>query len=438
MCLSETDSHKQKKMTSESPRYIPTTTAASSYKSSDRSTTHLDGPTNTRGIIRASTHDLLHGAQRLENPQDLYRQHRNEHLEERPQHSTTTGLPARAYSGACGVVRRSGSACTSTSTTAKARHLLEQNMNAAKRAGTDRGGLTATTSARDGGGGDDDGGDNYTHVPAPAAGIGATTAGGAPSFTTDLPIRGNHGDHRDHGDHLAHRHRERHSLRAPIREPKERVTTYVQDNIIMRISSNGSQSSSPNPSYSGSGAHAPHHSNLDNDLNGIGIGHPSSSASSSNEQRGAADHRGADHRRKWYRERMARIIQDIEPGLPPSSSSSSSSSFGSGHGRGYSGAGGAGGYVYSGMGTMGIGSAGGGAGGLYVYSGMVGMGGGGGMGAGAGGYDGGSGSGSGSGGYAPGAGAGAGYGTATNGTNGRDSGYGSFSRSGGGSYGHSH
>ncbi|KAK3341026.1 hypothetical protein B0H65DRAFT_591082 [Neurospora tetraspora] len=214
--------------------------------------------------------------------------------------------------------------------------------------------------------------------------------------------------HIESSENTAARHtHEKDSLRA-LREPKERVTTYVQDNIIMRISSNShnSQSSSSNP-YLGSGTHA-HHSNLDFDPNG-GIGHLSSSASSSNEQRG-----GADHRRKWYRERMARIIQDIEPGLPPSG--------GRGRGRGYN----------SGAGSSG---SAGGAGGGYVYSGMMGMGSGG-AGAGAGGYGG---TGSGSGGYA-GAGAGADYGTTngTNGTNVRDSGYGSFSGSGGGSYGRGH
>ncbi|KAK1780893.1 hypothetical protein QBC45DRAFT_406964 [Copromyces sp. CBS 386.78] len=433
MCLSERDSHKQKKMTSESPRYIPTTTSSSSssYRP-DRSTTantgaraggttHFNGP-NTRGIIRTSTHDLLHDARRLDNPQDLYRQHRHEHLSGEQQGRPVRDA-SRSYGKSKAIIRpepsdlamfkRASAYPGVTGTTSSARGDNDYHMGA---------------SFDDD---DDDEGDDYTHVPVSArgpaygagVGVGASASGGAPSFfAADLPIR-NHAGGRSDRDrdgaghhsyshsgtattttatatnrpttttsfssflHPAHLHRERHSLRAP----KERVTTYVQDNVIMRISSSSQQPGSHTPPARRSRDSSYLTTTTDEDSNGGGGGG------------------GADHRRTWYRERMARIIQDIEPGLPPSSSSSSSSS-GAGRGRGQ-------GYSVSGS------SGGAGAGG-YVYSGM-------GMGSGSG-----SGAGAGGGGYG-GAGSG-GYGNHGTTANGHDSGYGSFSGSPAASYGRGH
>ncbi|KAK3495212.1 uncharacterized protein B0T23DRAFT_129036 [Neurospora hispaniola] len=447
MCLSETDSHKQKRMTSESPRYIPitTTTTSSSYRS-DRSTTHFDGPNTGSNTIR-SAHELVHDTHRLDNPQDLYRQHRNEHLDS----TTVGGSLGRSLSGT------SSHSARRPETSTRARRILQEHAAAGHGHGL---GLTGGIRARDGSGGDDDNGmalsfvdggdDNYTHVPFPTHGGGSSglgTSRGAPaSSAINLPIR-NHGDrsghhpysnshsrsHYDRGTDTGtirnHHHRERHSLHTPRppppREPKERTTTYfVQDNILMRISSIShshshssvshahSSHSSHAHSHSQSGTH--HHSyptTIDN------MNDPSGDSSNSNpnftshntSDSMSTEHRGggsssADHkRRKWYRDRMARIIQDIEPGLPPPPSSSfSSSTFSSGRlGSGGRGAGaGAGGYnyMYPGMGSSALGSGGSGGGGYADTD----------TGAGAGGYG---------------------------ATNARDSGYESFPGSPGGSFG---
>ncbi|KAK3399193.1 hypothetical protein B0T20DRAFT_392210 [Sordaria brevicollis] len=372
MCLSETDSYnKQKKMTSERPRHVPTIT----------STTRLDEPTTRSGLIRSSTHhDVLDGALRIENPQEFYRQHRDEHRSG----GGRRGPPTRSRTLGIRPAARPSIGVTGTSSTAR--------------------------EDRD----YDDERGNYTHLP--------VSVGGARSSVMNLPIRGgregrDRDSDRDHDrdtrpyntgtspnsyydlgtspgarsnntagstnrdrpasssfqgqGHPAHRHRERHSLRVP----KERVTTYIQDNVIMRIPSGGSSLTAETSDI------------------GLGIGHLSSSNSDTHGGRSSGNGSGADHRRKWYRERMARIIQDIEPGLPPSGSGSGAGS--AGYGRGS---------------TSG--------GGRYVYSGMGG-------GSGAGGYSGG---GSGSGGYAGAGSHGAGPWYGTNGTNGstsnaRDSGY---------------
>ncbi|EGZ71376.1 hypothetical protein NEUTE2DRAFT_157594 [Neurospora tetrasperma FGSC 2509] len=398
-------------MTSESPRYIPitTTTTSSSYRS-DRSTTHFDGPNTGSNTIR-SAHELVHDTHRLDNPQDLYRQHRNEHLDS----TTVGGSPGRSLSGT------SSHSARRPETSTRARRILQEHAAAGHGHGL---GLTAGIRARDGsgGGGDDDNGmalsfddgddDNYTHVPFPThgggGGFGLGASRGAPeSSAINLPIR-NHGDrggHHSHYDlgtstarnhHRNHRHSDRHSLHTPRppppREPKERTTTYfVQDNILMRISSIShahshssvshahSSHSSHAHSHSQSGTH--HHSypttidNMNDPSGDSSNSNPNftshnTSDTMSNEHRGGGS--SADHkRRKWYRDRMARIIQDIEPGLPPPPSSFSASTFssfgrlGSG-GRGAGAGAGAGGYnyMYPGMGssTMGSGGAGAGAG----------------------------------------------------------------------------
>lgn len=341
--------------------------------------------------------------------------------------------------------------------------------------------MTGTSSAR---GGYEDDGENYNYVPVSggAGGAGGFRASGSrdgrdasgfgrvsgirSSVMNNLPIRGGRDStytdrdrtDRDHdnldrdGHHSTfygtspdtimtstnrdrpttssfqgqghpahHRNRERHhSLRAP----KERVTTYVQDNVIMRISS----SNAPYPHPGDPSRSAPHPGSSDSDYY-LSHGRHSSSDTDGRGNDGAS---GAATRRNWYRERMTMIIQDIEPGLPPSGSGSSSGAGLAGYGAGY-GSGSGTGYGRGSSGGFGGGAAGAGG---YVYSGM---GGGRGAGAGAGGYSGDGGyGGSGSGGYA---GAGSGYGAGTtNGTitNTRDSGYGSFSGSPHGSYGRGH
>ncbi|KAH7631960.1 hypothetical protein SMAC4_12943 [Sordaria macrospora] len=350
MCISETDSHKQKKMTSESPRYLPIPTApaphgpsSSSYRSNN---SYLSSGGRTRGVTDPD--GLLHGAHELlHNTQELTHRVRELNIGGGSDGNYTHRHPrtstARQDYGHRRDDRRDG------------RDTNHGRIDDYHYLGRDR---RDRREDRD---------DGYTPR--------ASTITLAPASTS----RGTG----THGHHLAPPSTSRghpgSRNRGPNREPQERVTTYVQDNVIMRISRGAAQHAHGHGHQSGGGG-------------GGGGGR----------NREAVD----DDRRKYYRDRMAKIIQELEPELPPPASGR-----GSGMGRGAPAGGG------GGSGSGGAGSSGGAGG--FVYSGM---------------------------GMGSGAGAAPGYGNTngTHGTNGthhgntsHDSGYGSFSGSPA-SYGRGH